>query len=78
MMLPLNFPIVVSEPSYSCDGLVLNYVCCVLEKFLMSKSLTQKQERAATIATLAALEDGSLAVRATTCMGDAYGSCARG
>ena len=61
-MLALDFSTVVSKPSCSCDRLVLNCVCCILEKLLMSKSLMQKQERAATIAALATLANGSAAI----------------
>ena len=59
---PKIFPTVVSEPGCSCDRLVLNYVCCVLEKLLMSKSLTQKRKRAAAVAALATVADGSTAI----------------
>ena len=52
----------VSELGCSCERLVLNYVCWVLEKLLASKSVTQKQERAATVAALATLVDGSAAI----------------
>ena len=42
VMLPLDFPIVVSELGCLYERLILNYVCYVLEYLLMSKSLTQK------------------------------------
>ena len=56
MMSHLEFPTMISELGCSCEILVLNHVYWVLEKLLTSKSLTQKQERATTVAALVALE----------------------